>query len=243
MKYHNTTRFKSLLLGLSMMTVSATVLADEALIKKKLQQLMPGAPLPSIEKSQIPGVYQIHLGSKIVYMTEDAKYLVSGSIIDLDTRENLTETAMNAQRKNALKDLDAKSMIVYPAKGTRKHAVTVFTDIDCPYCRKLHQEIPALNEAGIEVRYMAYPRAGVGSPSYQKAVSVWCSDDPVSAMDQAMLNKPVAAKTCENPVTEQMQQAELFGVNGTPNIIFDSGQMVPGYAPANELIKVLEQSR
>lgn len=234
--------FKPWSIGMALLACSGWALADEAVIQKKLQQLIPGAPPAKIQESQIPGLYQVSIGPKIVYMSADGHYLVSGSIVDLNTRENLTETAKNQARKTELEKLSVDSMIIYPAKGSTKRTITVFSDIDCPYCRKLHKEIPALNEAGIEVRYMAYPRAGVGSPAYQKAVSVWCSDDSRQAMDQAMESGQVSPKTCQNPVQKHMMEAEAFGVSGTPNIVFDSGEMIPGYAPANELIKMLVKS-
>ncbi|KUJ74802.1 disulfide bond formation protein DsbC [Thiomicrospira sp. XS5] len=232
-------KMKPLSIGMTLLAFSGWVQADEAVIQKKLQQLIPGAPPADIQESQIPGLYQVSIGPKIVYMSADGQYLVSGHIVDLNTRENLTETAQNKARKTELDKLSADNMIVYPAKGEAKRTITVFTDIDCPYCRKLHKEIPALNEAGIEVRYMAYPRAGVGSPAYQKAVSVWCSDDSRQAMDEVMESGRVPAKTCSNPVQKNMKEAEAFGVSGTPNIVFDSGEMIPGYAPAGDLIKML----
>ncbi|MBD3612356.1 MAG: DsbC family protein [Hydrogenovibrio crunogenus] len=228
-------------LGLSMMVLAASnqVAADEAAIQKKLNQLIPNAAAANIKESVIPNLYEVSLGAKIIYMSGDGQYIVNGHIINLDTRENVTEQALNQTRKTELDKLSASTMIVYPAKGEKKRTITVFSDIDCPYCRKLHKEIPALNQAGIEVRYMAYPRAGVGSDAYKKAVSVWCAKDSATAMNDAMTTGQVALKTCQNPVKQHMQQAENFGVTGTPNIIFDSGKMIPGYAPANELIKLL----
>ncbi|QBZ82658.1 Thiol:disulfide interchange protein DsbC [Hydrogenovibrio crunogenus] len=228
-------------LSLSMMVLAASnqVVADEAAIQKKLNQLIPNAAAANIKESVIPNVYEVSLGAKIIYMSGDGQYIINGHIINLDTRENLTEQALNETRKTELGKLSSSSMIVYPAKGPKKRTITVFSDIDCPYCRKLHKEIPALNQAGIEVRYMAYPRAGIGSEAYKKAVSVWCAKDSAKAMDEAMTTGHVTSKTCSNPVRKHMQQAENFGVTGTPNIVFDSGRMIPGYAPANELIKLL----
>ncbi|MDG4811889.1 DsbC family protein [Hydrogenovibrio sp. 3SP14C1] len=230
---------KQLSLSMIILAAFSQVNADEETIQKKLNQLIPNALAANIKESVIPNLYEVSLGAKIIYMSGDGQYIVNGNIVNLDTRENLTEKALSKVRKTALDKLSANSMIVYSAKGSKKRTITVFSDIDCPYCRKLHKEIPALNQAGIEVRYMAYPRAGVGSDAYKKAVSVWCAEDSAKAMDDAMTKGQVVSKTCQNPVQKHMKQAEMFGVTGTPNIVFDSGKMIPGYAPAKELIKLL----
>lgn len=211
------------------------------LIQKQLQNIIPNAPDAQVERSVLPGMYEVVVGPLVIYMSADGKYAFNGSLIDLETRENLTDLAKSNARKVLLDKLPESSMILYPAKGKQKHVVTVFTDIDCPYCHKLHKEIPAMNEAGITVRYMAYPRSGPGKPSYLKAVSAWCADDPNKAMDDAMSGKSIPSKQCENPVDMHLQQAEMFGVNGTPNLLLESGDIIPGYIPAKELIQILNQ--
>lgn len=230
---------KQVVPSILLLLASSSVMATPA-IEKKLQEIIPGAPPAKIKKSVIPDLYEVAVGSKILYMSADAKYVVSGNIIDLKTRENLTETAASKIRKVALAKIDVKSMIVYPADGKPKKVITIFSDIDCPYCRKMHKEIPELNASGIEVRYLAYPRAGVGSPSYNKAVSAWCADDPAKAMDDAMLYGKVNPKKCDNnSVVDHMKEAQFFGVNGTPNIVLESGELIPGYVPAKELLSML----
>ena len=230
---------KQVVPSILLLLASSSVMATPA-IEKKLQEIIPGAPPAKIKKSVIPDLYEVAVGSKILYMSADAKYVVSGNIIDLKNRENLTETAASKIRKVALAKIDVKSMIVYPADGKPKKVITIFSDIDCPYCRKMHKEIPELNASGIEVRYLAYPRAGIGSPSYNKAVSAWCADDPAKAMDDAMLYGKVNPKKCDNnPVVDHMKEAQFFGVNGTPNIVLESGELIPGYVPAKELLGML----
>lgn len=208
-------------------------------IQKRLNEIVPGAPAATIQPSPIAGLYQVTLGTKVLYMSKDGQYLLNGSLIDLQTRENLTDAAGNQARKAALAKLDESTMLIYPAKGKTLRQVTVFTDVDCPYCRKLHQEIPALNQAGIDVRYLAYPRAGVGSEVFHKTVSVWCADDANKAMDQAMSGEAIPAKTCDHPVIKHLELGQVFEVTGTPNMIFDSGERIPGFAPASELIQIL----
>lgn len=219
---------------------------DYAAIQERLQTLVgPDATKAKVSATEIPGLYQIQLGMTVVYMSKDGKFLVNGSVVNLDTQTNLTKQAQSVVRKAALADIPEKSMIVYPAKEGKdkaKHTITVFTDIDCPYCAKLHKEIPELNKAGINVRYLAYPRAGMGSASYSKAVSVWCADKPNQSMDDAMVGIPPENKQCLNPVRDHMMQAEVFEVNGTPNIILDNGELLPGYVPAKKLIEMLKTS-
>jgi thiol:disulfide interchange protein DsbC len=220
------------------MNVSA---ADTTAIEAQLKTLLPNAPEAVITATPIEGFYQIQVGMTVVYMSRDGKYLLNGNLIELETRENLTDLAKSVARQSAMQKISESSMIVYPAKGKQTHFITVFSDIDCPYCAKLHKEIPALNEAGITVRYLGYPRSGMGSPSYHKAVSVWCAKDSLKAMDSAMLGKPVENKVCVNPVRDHMMQAKYFEVNGTPNIILDNGDLLPGYVPAKELIKIIKE--
>ena len=210
-------------------------------IQQQLLTIIPNAPQANIQPSVIPGMFEVAVGPLVIYMSADGKYAFNGSLINLETRENLTDIAKAKARIEAMAKVPESSMILYPAKGEQKHFVTVFSDIDCPYCHKLHKEIPAMNEAGITVRYMAYPRSGINSPSYFKAVSVWCADDPKKAMDDSMTGRPVPKKQCENPVAMHMKQAQYFGVNGTPNLILDNGNMIPGYVSAKELIKELNR--
>jgi len=217
--------------------------ADEpAKVKERLQQMIGAdASQAKVTKTDIQGLYQIQLGLTVVYMSADGKYMMNGNMIDLDSDKNLTRSVQAETRKQMLSGIKESSMIVYPAKD-QKHTITVFTDIDCPYCKKLHKEIPALNKAGVTVRYLAYPRAGFNSPAYNDAVSVWCAEDKAKTMDDAMAGLAPEAAKCENPVREHMVRAQMFEVNGTPNMILDNGNMIPGYAPAREIIKMLKES-
>ncbi|WP_321276844.1 DsbC family protein [Thiomicrorhabdus indica] len=214
----------------------------EKAIQNQLAKVIPGAPTADIAKTPVDGLYQVTVGLGIIYMSADGQFLLNGSMINLKTDENLTKSAMSELRQTAMAKIPVDSMVVYPGKnsdnGKKGRFMTVFTDIDCPYCAKLHNEIPALNEAGVTVRYLAYPRSGVNTKSYNKAVSVWCSDDRTKTMDLAMSKKKIETKSCENPVKGHMMQAQRFGVNGTPNIVLDSGELLPGYVPADELLKI-----
>lgn len=228
---------------LSLATMQSAMAADaQAQIQERLQKMIgPDAKQAKISKTDINGLYQIQLGLTVVYMSADGKYMMNGNMIDLASDKNLTRSVQSETRKQMLSEVPESGMIVYPAKDA-KHTVTVFTDVDCPYCKKLHKEIPALNKAGVTVRYLSYPRSGMNSPSYNEAVSIWCAEDRAQTMDDAMKGLPPEKKTCDNPVKEHMVRAQMFEVNGTPNMILDNGQAVPGYAPAREIIKLLKES-
>ncbi|WP_319380010.1 DsbC family protein [Thiomicrorhabdus sp.] len=196
-----------------------------------------------VKPSVIPDIYEVQAGLTIVYLSADGKYMFNGGLIDLQSRANLTEKTQDGLRKLAMAAIPESSMIVYPAKGLKKgekgRFLTVFTDVDCPYCVKFHHQVAALNDAGVTVRYLAYPRAGVGSSAYLKAVSIWCADDPNKAMDTMMDDRKVVPKSCTNPVKDHMDKARYFQVNGTPNIILDDGQLLPGFVPIKKLLPIM----
>jgi thiol:disulfide interchange protein DsbC len=145
----------------------------------------------------------------------------------------------NDTRRKAIEGVGEENMIVFSPQDP-KHTVTVFTDIDCGYCRKLHREIDSYENAGIKVRYLLFPRSGVDSPSYDKAVSVWCSEDRAKALTEAKQGKAVDKKECDNPVREDIELGHSLGVTGTPTIVLENGRVVPGYVPAASLKRMLD---
>ncbi len=212
-------------------------------IKQSLSVLLPEVVPDAISKTPLPGIYEIVFGPRLVYMSGDGKYLLQGNIIDLETREDLTEPRLMEAKIEAIKNIGEENMIVYsPPEGVaKKHQVNIFTDIDCGYCRKLHSEMADYNKAGIEVRYLFYPRAGQGSESYVKAVKVWCAKDRHAAMDAAKAGQPIDSQAdCENPVDDHMLLGSLVGVTGTPAMVLSDGKLVPGYVPADRLSQVLD---
>jgi len=230
----------------------ATLLAGSALaaetvnpatasrLKGVLEKVIPGSP-DSINVTPIHGVYEAVYGAQVFYISEDGRYLINGELFDAQKRENLTEQRRSQVRLAALKAVDEKSMIIYPAKGKAKHTVTVFTDVDCPYCRKFHQGMDEMNKLGITVRYLFYPRAGVDSESFKKATEVWCSKDRNKAMDQAKAGQPITdSSSCDAPIKSQMALAHSFGISGTPLLVLDDGRAIPGYLPPQQLLAVLD---
>lgn len=199
-----------------------------------------GKKVTEVKPSPVPGLYQVTAPPMVFYMSKDARYVINGDIVDLKDKVNLSSDARASAKKAALDQLSENDMIIYKPKKV-KHVVTVFTDIDCPYCRKLHNEMADYNKHGIEIRYLAYPRAGIGSESYNKAVAVWCAKDRKKAMDDAKKGVNVPAKTCDNPVAKEFQLGQELGINGTPALVFEDGQIFPGYAPADRLSAILDQ--
>ena len=212
----------------------------EELIIRKLQAANPKLVVNKISKSPMKGMYEAEMQSgEVLYVSADGQHFVFGQLFKVEDKRivNLTEARGNERRKSELDKVNAEELLVYKATGDkRKATVTVFTDIDCGYCRKLHQEMTKMNELGIEVRYAAFPRAGIGSNSFKKIASVWCNDKPLDAMTKAKNGEAVPENVCDgNPVAKQYEWGKVMGVNGTPAIVGEDGTLFPGYMPAEKL--------
>lgn len=236
------------LLGVAVLAASVSMplyaesVAMAPALKKSLEGVFGGLP-DNVSNSPVDGMLEITYGTDLFYVSPDGKFLINGQMYDLATRTNLTEKRLSSVRLKVLNQADESSMIVYKAKGKEKHVITVFTDIDCPYCRKLHEGMAQMNDLGITVRYMAYPRAGLNSPSYFKAESVWCADDRNKAMDDAKLHGKITPKRCDDsPIKAQLELGNKLGVTGTPAIFFSNGHLMPGYAPPQKLAAILDKT-
>lgn len=229
------------ILGLGLLLTGAAAVADEsAIIRAALAKVIPEHKVTSVRPSPIDGLFQVDVGPQVMFVTGDGRYLIDGAVIDLRTRKDISAQAEADARRRAMESVGEDNMVVFAA-AKPKHQVTVFTDIDCGYCRKMHEQIGDYEAEGISVRYLFYPRSGVDSPSYNKAVSVWCADDRQAAMTDAKSGKTVPSKTCRNPVERHMELGEMMGIRGTPAIVLDNGQMVPGYVEPKRLAAVLER--
>jgi thiol:disulfide interchange protein DsbC len=212
---------------------------DFDVVEEKMRMLVPNAKTIAISETPIEGVLQIQINSDIVYATTDGQYLLQGQLIDLSTRENLTDQAKSGIRASLLTGLDSDQQITY-SPVEPKYDLLVFTDIDCGYCRKLHNQMAEYNEEGIAIHYLAFPRAGVGSDSYEKFVSVWCADDQQTALTLAKNGTDPEPLSCTNPIAEQYNLGQELGVTGTPSIVTADGTMIPGYMPPAQLRQRLE---
>ncbi len=231
-----------LLLSLVTLPAAQAATGNDGLAQARdnIRAIFPELKPEAIQPTPIPGLYQVTLGANLVYLSGDARYAVQGSIIDLKTRSNLTEQARTRLRREAIAAVPEDQMIVFSPKDP-KHTVTVFTDIDCGYCRKLHSQIQDYMKQGIKVRYLFYPRAGLGSESARKAEAVWCARDRRKALTLAKQGKPIEMKTCKNPVAHDFQLGQELGVTGTPSIITEDGELIPGYVPPQRLRQILDQ--
>jgi thiol:disulfide interchange protein DsbC len=200
---------------------------------EKMARMTPDYVGPSL----VQGLYELRVGTQIVYISADGKHAVVGSIVELETAKNLTEETRKVARQKALAAIDPADTITFAPENPR-HTVYVFTDPRCNYCRKFHSEVPELNALGIAVRYLAFPI--LTAESEPEAVSVWCADDRKAALTAAKTDQPVEPRTCDNPVEEQRKLALLLGAGGTPAIFLEDGELLPGYLPAKELAQRLE---
>lgn len=229
--------FRGFALGLSLCLLPSSLLADEADVLSSIQTALPQYEIESIELHDGAGLYIVTLaGGPVLHVSQDGKYFVAGDLYRVEggLLENETEKAKLAK----VESIPESDMIVYKAVDEKAH-ITVFTDVDCVYCRMLHKEVAQLNASGVTVRYLAYPRSGVGSESYQKMVSVWCSDDPKEWLNDAKLGKSIPVNKCVNPVADQYNLGNEVGVRGTPSIILGDGTLLPGYLPAAQLVERL----
>ncbi|WP_110640482.1 DsbC family protein [Salinicola sp. CPA57] len=204
-----------------------------------------GQPLPieAIDDSPVPGLYEVRLrGGNTLYSDADGKYLIVGDLYQNadDGMVNLTEQAANQRRKALVDAIPEAQRVVYRPAGEVKARLTVFTDPTCPYCHKLHEEMPQLNELGIEVDYLAFPRMGPNSDAARQLAQVWCADNRSEAMSAAFRGDSVEASgSCKAPIDSQYRLGVESGIQGTPAIIFPDGKMVPGYLPAKRLATML----
>ena len=228
---------RSALLGLLLLSSANVALADQSAVLSAIKAALPQYDIKHSEFHQASGLYVVNLkDGPTLHVTKDGQFFVAGDLYRVDGTDLINETEKAKFAK--IESLSESQMIVYKASNEQAH-ITVFTDVDCGYCQLLHREVPALNDAGVTVRYLAYPRAGVGSLVYNKMVSVWCSDDPQEWLTQVKLGVEIAQNTCVNPVADQYKLGNEMGVRGTPSIAFDDGTLLPGSFPSPELIKRL----
>ena len=220
-------------------TIAVAAEPDQA-IRQALQKIQPDMPIEAIAESPMPGVYQVQLeGGRQLYASPNGEFIIQGYLYQFKNGQavNLTEQAQSKSVAQQINAIPASDMVVFAPKDPKTH-ITVFTDTDCGYCQKLHSEVPQLNRLGVEVRYVAFPRQGMGSHGANTLTSVWCAKDRQDAMNKAKSREDIPVASCEAPIAKQYQLGQMIGVQGTPAIILVNGQMIPGYQPAAQLAEL-----
>ena len=227
----------SLMMFTLLAAFSSAVQADDAAIKQTLAKL--GVQSTEIQPSPISGMKTVLTNSGVLYVTEDGKHMIQGPLYDVSGPQPINTTnSMLMTHLNALE----KEMIVYKA-ANEKHVITVFTDITCGYCHKLHEQMADYNALGITVRYLAFPRQGMQSEAADNMKAIWCAKDRNKAFDDAMAGKGVKAASCDVDIADQYALGVQFGVSGTPAIVLSNGYVVPGYQAPQEMKTFLDEHK
>ena len=229
---------------LSFLLFSSAVLSNDHensleeidLVLQALLEIFPGATDYSLNDSVVDGLYAVSIGSEVIYVSKDGKFLIRGEIYDLQNSVNVTEEKRVLGRLDVMQSLDEETMIIYEPKKI-KHTITIFTDIDCGYCRKFHQQIDDYLDLGIRVRYLSFPRTGPDTESWEKAQSVWCSKNRQDSLDRAKQGKNIDSVFCfDSPVEKHYNLGSVFNISGTPTIVTEKGKVIVGYLPPESLL-------
>ncbi len=244
--------FALLLVGFHVASISAAPIQGNALapasiddakkstIQQMINKVIPELIVETVSHSPLSGIYQIIANNEIFYVSEDGRYLLHGDLLDLTKDKatlNQTEEIRKKIRLKSLNNVPKSEMIIFSPTNGIKSFVTIFTDADCVFCQRFHKEISKITELGIEVRYLSFPRQGIGSDSYKKTVSIWCADDPKSMLTLAKNGGTVPSKSCEAPVAKHYELGRKLNIQGTPTIIFADGTMLARYMLPDELAK------
>jgi len=226
-------------ISLLMSTLPALAEGTEEL-EAEITKRLPELNITSIADTPVDGVYELISGGQIYYIGDGGRYIIDGEMIDLETRDNLTTQRLGSIHIGLINSMDEGDMLVYTPEKDTGRSITVFTDTTCGFCRKLHAELDQILDAGIAVRYLLFPRAGLESAAHQTLESVWCADNPQKAMTLAKSGGRVADASCTNPIESHVALAQQVGLRGTPLIYLDTGAQVPGYRAAQELVRMVK---
>jgi thiol:disulfide interchange protein DsbC len=233
--------FKSII-TLFTLAISVNAIADTDAIKNSLQDVLPDFEVSRIQESQIPGLYMVSIGAEVIYVSANGQYLIRGDIIDLVNKNNLTEVERTVERVVLLKDIPKQDYIEF-APVNPQHTIYVFTDITCGFCQRLQADVTEINNKGIAIRFLAFPRSGPGTESSVRMESIWCAEDRKTALTDAMIGIGVREAKCQNPVNENFALGQAMGVRGTPAIFTEDGRYLPGYMPPEELLQAVSQKQ
>lgn len=224
-------------------TAGAAQSAAKADPRVEIAARIPGTKPEELRATPIPNIYELSRGSEIAYVTTDGKYAISGDMFDIPKNQDLTEIHRRESRMKLIGAIPESDMVIFGPKDPR-YTVTVFTDVDCAYCRRLHSQIAEYNRLGIRVRYLFYPRTGPNTESWTKAEEVWCSENRNDALTRAKLGQALKARSnCSNPVARDYALGQDFGLQGTPAIITPDGEMIGGYMEPAALLQELKKAQ
>ena len=212
----------------------------DARVRAAIRKLSPQARIDHVGAAPIPGFREVIVGGQSLYVSDDARYMLQGNLYDLDAQKDLSQANLSTLRRDLLKTIPLSDRIVF-ASPNPKYTVSVFTDVECGYCRKLHSDIAEYNRLGISIQYLAFQRMGLGSPDFQKMVNVWCAPDRKKALTDAKNGVAVPLRNCKNPVTMEYDIGQRVGLAGTPMIITAEGMAMPGYMPPKDLRAALDK--
>ena len=228
----------------SILIFSLTIFSDETEIREKISSILPpGTQIEAIEKSDFPDIYKVYYGDiQPLYVSKDGKYFLYGDMFKISSSQiiNLTSSDITKRRMQLMKDIGKEELISFISKN-ETHSVTVFTDVDCGYCRKLHNEIEDYNKLGISIHYAAFPRSGIGTESFTKMVGAWCSEDPKKSITNLKNGENLRLNFCDSqPVAKHYVIGQKLGISGTPAIISQDGELYPGYFSPKDLLDKLK---
>lgn len=213
--------------------------ADERALAA-IRSLNAKVQIDHIAAAPLPGFREVIVGGQVIYVSDDGRYLLQGALFDVRQKKDLSQSGLAEVRRDLLKTIPASDRIIF-APADPEYTVTVFTDVECGYCRKLHEDIAEYNRLGIAIEYVAFPRMGLGSDDFRKMVSVWCAPDRRKALTDAKTDRAVPTRTCTNPVTMHYDIGQRVGLTGTPMIITAEGVQMPGYMPPDALRAALDK--
>ncbi|MDC0985032.1 DsbC family protein [Gammaproteobacteria bacterium] len=233
---------KNILLLITIMLLVSCAKKDEVNvdIRKTVSNAYPDVAIDEIKKID-DNFHEIIINKQIYYATNDGKYLIVGNVINLNTKESITENTKMNQRLSIIDSIDMKNYMIFKPKKT-DHILTIFTDTSCPYCQKLHNEIPDLLENNIEIRYVLFSRNGNDVDAYQQLVSAWCSADKVDALEDLFAGDILDdISNCENPIARNFDYAGSLSVEGTPTIFLEDGRIIPGYQSYENILAFINK--
>ncbi|WP_038053379.1 DsbC family protein [Thioalkalivibrio sp. ALJ1] len=227
---------RALPLAAALAVISTPVLATDA-IEEYMARVIPDAEFDSIQSTPMDGIYEVRYGTDIFYVSEDGRYLMQGNLVDLETRENLTQSALSGVRADMFAAIEDNELVTYSPNGDTKGVLNIFTDPNCPYCREIHQDLPEYLSAGIKVRYLMFPVLGRDSPEIMDRI--WCADDREEAMDRAKEGDKLndIDGSCTTPQDQHMAMGQQLGLRGTPALITEGGQQLSGYQEPQAVIE------